>query len=78
MNTEQEKLYNQIKNISDEIEKTTRYVQNDFDRAIDDGHISKDCLIEICEEFITESKKISENYAILITKVYDFIKSKGE
>ena len=78
MNTEQEKLYNQIKNISDEIEKTTRYVQNDIDRAKDDGHISKDCLIEICEEFITDSKKISENYAILITKVYDFIKSKGE
>lgn len=78
MNIEQEKLYNQIKNISDEIEQTTRYIQNDFDRAIDDGCISKDCLIEICEEFITESKKISENYAILITKVYDFIKSKGE
>ena len=78
MNIEQEKLYNQIKNISDEIEKTTRYIQNDFDRAINDGYISKDCLIEICEEFITESKKISENYVILINKIYDFIKSKGE
>ena len=78
MNTEQEKLYNQIKNISDEIENTTRYIQNDFDRAIDDGYISKDCLIELGEEFIAESKKISENYAILINKVYDFIKSKGE
>ena len=78
MNTEQEKLYNQIKNISNEIEQTTRYIQNDFDRAIDDGYISKDCLIKLGEEFITESKKISENYAILITKVYDFIKSKGE
>lgn len=78
MNTEQEKLYNQIKNISDEIEQTTRYIQNDFDRAIDDGYFTKDYLIELGEEFITESKKISENYAILITKVYDFIKSKGE
>ena len=78
MNTEQEKLYNQIKNISDEIEKTTRYIQNDFDRAIDDGHFTKDCLIEIGEEFITESKKLAENYAILANKIYDFIKSKGE
>lgn len=78
MNIEQEKLYNQIKNISDEIERTTRYIQNDFDRAIDDNYFTKDCLIELGEEFITESKKISENYAILIDKIYDFIKSKGE
>ena len=78
MNIEQEKLYNQIKNISNEIEQTTRYIQNDFDRAIDDGHFTKDYLIELGEEFITESKKLAENYAILITKVYDFIKSKGE
>lgn len=78
MNTEQEKLYNQIKNISYEIEQTTRYIQNDFDRAINDGLFTKDCLIELGEEFITESKKLVENYEILITKVYDFIKSKGE
>lgn len=74
MNIEQEKLYNQIKNISDEIEKTTRYVQNDFDRAIDEGYFTKDCLIELGEEFITESKKLAENYEILIDKIYDFIK----
>lgn len=78
MNIEQEKLYNQIKNISDEIEKTTRYIQNDFDRALDEGYFTKDCLIEIGEEFITESKKLAENYEILIDKIYDFIKSKGE
>lgn len=78
MNIEQEKLYNQIKNISDEIERTTRYVQNDFDRAIDEGYFTKDCLIELGEEFITESKKLAENYEILIDKIYDFIKSKGE
>lgn len=78
MNTEQEKLYNQIKNISDEIEDTTRYIQNDFDRAIDDGHFTKDYLIELGEEFIKESKKLVENYEILIDKIYDFIKSKGK
>ena len=78
MNIEQEKLYNQIKNISNEIEQTTRYIQNDFDRAIDDGHFTKDYLMELGEEFIMKSKKLAEDYAILANKVYDFIKSKGE
>lgn len=78
MNVEQEKLYNQIKNISDKIERTTRYIQNDFDRAIDDGYFTKDCLIELGEEFIAESKKLAKDYEILSNKIYDFIKSKGE
>lgn len=78
MNTEQEKLYNQIKNISDEIEDTTRYIQNDFDRDLDDGHFTKDCLIELGEEFIAESRKLAKDYEILIDKIYDFIKSKGK
>ena len=78
MNIEQEKLYNQIKNISDEIENTTRYIQNDFDRAINDGYFTKDCLIELGEEFIAESKKLAKDYEILANKIYDFIKSKGE
>lgn len=78
MNIEQEKLYNQIKNISDEIENTTRYIQNDFDRAINDGYFTKDCLIKLGEEFIAESKKLAKDYEILANKIYDFIKSKGK
>lgn len=78
MNIEQEKLYNQIKNISNEIEQTASYIQNDFDRAINDGYFTKDCLIELGEEFIAESKKLAKDYEILANKIYDFIKSKGK
>ncbi len=69
---EQEKLFNELRVIGYKILESASFIQNDFDRLIQDKILKADDLLVYENEFVNSSLSLIEDYRTIINKISRF------
>ena len=66
---EQEKLFYELREIGNKISNSAGFIQNDFDRLIQDKEINLQDLLKDKSKFIDNSLKLIEEYGIITNNI---------
>lgn len=67
--TEQEKLFYELREIGNKIVDSAGFIQNDFDRLIQDKEMNLQDLLKDKSKFIDNSLKLIEEYRIITNTI---------